>query len=143
MQQLKEQISHNLITYQREVDVKLRELYNQGLLSGQDIEQFKIDIQLTGKAVLQAFDSEINYPESVLRVYMENLFEKYRIEVESKIAAIEKKRLVNPLYQEDINQEDAQEKNQSTQQNLLYKLKKWMKENCQPKKYSLKRRKNG
>lgn len=143
MQQLKEQIRHNLITYQREVDVKLRELYNQGLLSGQDIEQFKIDIQLTGKAVLQAFDSENNYPESVLRVYTENLFEKYRIEVESKIAAIEKKRLVYPLYQEDINQEDAPEQNQSTQQNLLYKLKEWMKDNLQPKKYSLKRRKNG
>ena len=143
MQQLKEQISHKLITYQREVDVKLRELYNQGLLSGQDIEQFKIDIQLTGKAVLQVFDSENNYPESVLRVYMENLFEKYRIEVESKIAAIEKKRLVYPLYPEDINQEDAPDQNQSTQQNLLYKLKEWMKENLQPKKYSFKRRKNG
>jgi hypothetical protein len=143
MQQLKEQISHNLITYQREVDVKLRELYNQGLLSGQDIEQFKIDIQLTGKAVLQVFDSENNYPESVLRVYMENLFEKYRIEVESKIAAIEKKRLVYPLYPEDINQEDDPDQNQSTQQNLLYKLKEWMKENLQPKKYSFKRRKNG
>jgi hypothetical protein len=134
MQQLKEQISHNLITYQKEVDVKLRELYNQGLLSGQDIEQFKIDIELTGKAVLQAFDSEINYPESVLRVYMENLFEKYRIEVESKIAAIEKKRLVYPLYQEDSNQEDATEQNQTTQHNLLYKIKKWMKENCYPNK---------
>lgn len=143
MQQLKEQISHNLITYQREVDFKLHELYNQGLLSGQDIEQFKIDIQLTGKAVLQAFDSENNYPESVLRVYMENLFEKYRIEVESKIAAIEKKRLVYPLYQQDINQEDAPDQNPSTQHNLLGQFQKWIKENCHPKKYFFKRQKNG
>ncbi len=143
MQQLKEQISHNLIAYQREAEVKLRELDNKGLLSAQDIEQFKIDIQLTGKAVLQAFESGSNYPESVLRVYIENLFEKYRSEVESKIAAIERKMFAYQPDQEDINEKDEAEPNKSTQQNWLGQIQEWIRGSGSPNKASLKGGHNG
>jgi NurA-like 5'-3' nuclease len=94
MQQLKEQIAHNLIAYQKSVDGKLRELNSQGLLSDNDKQELMANIEAIVKAVLNAFDSQKDYPESAVKIYVENLFEKYRSEVEAKIAAIEKKRLV-------------------------------------------------
>ncbi|XWK89233.1 MAG: hypothetical protein U7127_03970 [Phormidium sp.] len=111
MQALKEQISRNLIVYQREVDLKLRELYNQGLLSKSDIEELKIDVELTGKAVLQTFESPIDYPDSVLKIYVDNLFDKYRSEVEAKIAAIERKRLKTHQQQKEQDRENKKQAN--------------------------------
>ena len=71
------------------------------------------------------------------------LFEKYRSEVESKIAAIERKRLAYIPYQEDINQEDEPEPNKSTQENFLGKLKELIRGRVSPNNASFKGGENG
>lgn len=142
MQALKEQISRNLIVYQREVDLKLRELYNQGLLSKSDIEELKIDVELTGKAVLQTFESPIDYPDSVLKIYVDNLFDKYRSEVEAKIAAIEKKRLKNHEQEKELERENKKPTNLNVKQNFLAQVMNWFGGVGKQNKYVIKKRDN-
>ncbi|NES20305.1 MAG: hypothetical protein F6K41_15580 [Symploca sp. SIO3E6] len=91
MEPLEIQIKQKLISYQKQVDKKLYEFRRQGLISSTELEKIKIDVEITGQAVVEGLASQEQYTAEAVEIYVFSLLEKYKNKIEHIIRPIEEK----------------------------------------------------
>jgi len=101
MEPLETQIKQKLISYQKQVDKKLYEFRRQGLISITELEKIKIDVEITGKAVVEGLASQEQYTAEAVEIYVFSLLEKYKNKIEQIIRPIEEKQKSSEIVIKD------------------------------------------
>lgn len=87
-EKLTNRICHDVKEYQESARERLKELWEQGLISNAQLQQLEIDTKIIGQAVTDALSSHQNYPEEVTEIYVYSLFDKYKKSVEAQFDEI-------------------------------------------------------
>ena len=70
MESLATKIKQELLSYQQQIDKKLYEFRSQGLISPTELEKIKIDVVITGKALIDGLDSQEQYTAEAVEIYV-------------------------------------------------------------------------
>lgn len=87
-EELTNRIHYDVNEYQKSARERLKELWEQGLISNAQLQQLSIDAKMIGQAVIDALSSHQNYPEEVTEIYVYSLFDKYKKSVEDQLDKI-------------------------------------------------------